>query len=100
MVFRCAVAGLAGRMALRAVVVLRLVRVRWTRGVTLVLVHHQVMFAAGAFVRSVLAAGTISFARHASAVLGIFAEKTKITKLARCHTMQILKKNNQMYVLS
>lgn len=71
MVLRGAVAGLAGRMTRRAVVILRLVRVQRTRCVTLVFVHNQVMLATGAFVWPVLATGTIRLARHARAVLRI-----------------------------
>lgn len=58
-------------MARRTIVILRLVRVGRTRGVTFVLMHHQMMLAAGAFVWSVLAAGAVGFAWHARAVLGI-----------------------------
>lgn len=72
LVIRRAVTGLTGRMARRAIVVLRLVRVGRARGVTFVLVHHQMMLAAGALVRSVLAAGAVGLAWHARAVLGIF----------------------------
>lgn len=64
-------------MARRAVVILRLVGVSGTRGVTLVLVHHQVVLTAGAFVRSVLAAGAIGLAGHARAVFSICAERRK-----------------------
>lgn len=56
----------------RAIVVLRLVRVKRTGRVTFVLVHDQMMVAAGAFVRPVLAAAAIGLAGHARAVLRIF----------------------------
>lgn len=70
-------------MARRAIVVLRLVRVGGARGVTLVLVHDQVMLAAGALVRSVLAAGAVRLAGYARAVLGICARKD--ANRALCH---------------
>jgi len=55
-------------MARRTIVILRLVRI-------VVLMHHQMMFAAGALVRSVLAAGAVCLAWHARAVLGIYDER-------------------------
>lgn len=75
LIIRRAVAGLAGRVARRAIVILRFVRVGRTRGITLVLVHHQMMLAAGTLVRSVLAAGAIGLAWHARAVLGVCTER-------------------------
>lgn len=83
LVLRRAVAGLAGSVARGAAVILRLVRIRGTRGVTLVLVHHQVMLAAGALVRSVLTAGAVGLTRHARAVLGVCAEMQKKKKKNR-----------------
>lgn len=58
-------------MARRAIVILRFVRVGRTRGITFVLVHHQVMLTASTLVRPVLAAGAIGLAWHARAVLGV-----------------------------
>lgn len=71
------VAALAGGMARRAVIILGLIRVRWTGSVALVLMHYQMMLATGAFVWSVLTAGAIGFARHARAVFRICAEKMR-----------------------
>jgi len=62
-------------MARRTIVILRLVRIGRARGVTFVLVHHQMMLAAGALVRSVLAAGAVCLAWHARAVLGIYDKR-------------------------
>lgn len=83
LVVRRAVAGLAGRMARRAIVILRLVRVGRARGVTFVLVHHQMMLAAGALVRSVLAAGAVRLAWHARAVLGVCTKIARYSVLRR-----------------
>lgn len=71
-------------MARGAAIVLRLVRIWGTRGVTLVLVHHQVMLAAGALVRSVLTAGAVGLARHTRAVLGVFVVAFRTLLEADC----------------
>lgn len=71
MIFRGAVTRFAAWMTGRAIIVLGFVRVKRTGRVTFVLVHHQMMLAAGALVRSVLAAGAIGLAGHTRAVLRI-----------------------------
>jgi len=75
LILRCTVAALASRMTRRAVVVLGLIRIWWTRSVALVLMHHQMMLATGTFVRPVLTAGAIGLARHARAILCVYVEK-------------------------
>lgn len=62
-------------MARRAVVVLRLVCVSGTRSVTFVLVHHQVMLAAGTLVRPVLTTGAVGLAGYARAIFRICAKR-------------------------
>lgn len=70
-------------MAWSAAIILRLVCIWGTRGVTFVLMHHQVMLTAGALVRSVLTAGAVGFARHARAILGIYVEKCRKNRALR-----------------
>lgn len=78
-------------MARDAAIVLRLVRIWGTRGVTFVFVHHQVMLAAGALVRSVLTAGAVGLARHTRAVLGVCVMKCKKNRtLLRFHETEII----------
>lgn len=77
---------LAGSMAWGAAIVLCLIRICGTRGVTFVLVHHQVMLAAGALVRSILTAGAVSFTWHACAILGIYVKRCRKNR-ALCHSI-------------
>jgi len=71
------VATFAGKMTRRAIIVLGLIRIWWTRRITFVLMHYQMMLATGAFVRPILTTGTIGLARHARAVLCVYVKKKK-----------------------
>lgn len=66
------VASLATRVTRRAVVILGLVSVRRTSRVTSILVHNEMVLAARAVVRSILAARAVRLARYASVVLRIW----------------------------
>jgi len=77
LILRRTVATLAGKMTRRAVVVLGLIRIKWTRRIALVLMHYQMMLATGAFVRPILTAGAIGLARHARAVLCVYVKNKK-----------------------
>lgn len=93
LIIRRAVTGLAGRMARCAIVILRFVRIGRTRGITFVLMHHQMMLAAGTLVRSVLAAGAVGLAWHARAVLGVCTKECK-NHTSR-YSISILKRKNE-----
>lgn len=70
-------------MARCAIVILSLESVRGTSGVTLVLVHDEMVLAARAVIGPVLATGTVSLAVTAGVVLRIC--ETKITLLMEFH---------------
>lgn len=83
LILRRTITGLAGSMTRSAAIILRLVCVWGTRGITFVLMHHQVMLTAGALVRSVLTAGAVGFAWHARAILGIYVKKCRKNRALR-----------------
>lgn len=71
MIFAGPVASLARGMTRSAIVVLSFEGVKRTGGVTLVLMHNQMMLATGAVIRPILTAGTICLTWDARVIFAI-----------------------------